>query len=224
MCIGFLSTSNTSHNSRVQSSGEDARLVSVQPRTNVSVSVGLQETTSTSSTSNVEIIPKEILTDLEKYIMSVTKILKFEEGFRAKPYLCSEGYVTIGLGTKLNNKKGLDPKDFPLEVGLATAEALLSDEVTRIYTRLESDTYSRIGSIFEKQTQARRDILMSMMYQMGVQGVYKFRNMWNALEAENYEKASDEMLDSAWARQTPARAQRHAQVMLTNSTNLIYKF
>ncbi len=156
--------------------------------------------------------------------MSVTKILKFEEGFRAKPYLCSEGYVTIGLGTKLNNEKGLNPKDFPLDIGLATAEALLSDEVTRIYTRLESDSYSRIGGIFERQTQARRDILMSMMYQMGVQGVYKFRNMWNALEAGDYDKAADEMLDSSWARQTPARAQRHAQVMRTNSTNLVYHF
>lgn len=32
------------------------------------------------------------------------RMLKKEEGFRAKPYLCSEGYPTIGYGEKIGDK------------------------------------------------------------------------------------------------------------------------
>ncbi len=149
--------------------------------------------------------------------MSVKKILKFEEGFRAKPYLCSEGYVTIGLGTKLHTDKGMNPKDFPLSINLMTAEGLLSNDVVHIYEVLGSSSYTRIAGIFGSQTLARREILISMMYQMGVSGVYKFRNMWTALENGQYDLAATEMLDSRWARQTPARAERHAEVMRSST-------
>jgi len=32
------------------------------------------------------------------------RMLKKEEGFRAKPYLCSEGFPTIGYGEKIGDK------------------------------------------------------------------------------------------------------------------------
>lgn len=51
------------------------------------------------------------------------------------------------------------------------------------------------------------DIISQMVYQMGTNGVSKFRNMWKAIEKEDYVLASKEMLDSVWAKQTPKRAQ-----------------
>ncbi len=36
--------------------------------------------------------------------MNLLDVLQFEEGFRAKAYHCSEGYPTIGIGTKLGPK------------------------------------------------------------------------------------------------------------------------
>ena len=36
--------------------------------------------------------------------MTIEDLLIIEEGFRAKPYYCSEGYPTIGIGQKIGNK------------------------------------------------------------------------------------------------------------------------
>lgn len=61
--------------------------------------------------------------------------------------------------------------------------------------------------------EARKAALVSLAYQMGLRGLYGFRHMLAAIEAEDYETASQEMLHSTWARQTPARAQRTSSMM-----------
>ena len=45
-----------------------------------------------------------------------------------------------------------------------------------------------------------------MVYQLGLNGVSKCKKMLKALEREEYNKESAEMLDSLWAKQTPNRA------------------
>ena len=220
LCIILLSTCFATYHSWVRSTGQHARVVQVQPRDDANISVGIPQPSITDNQINSESVPEyeeTTLTDLEEYVMSVTKVLKFEEGFRSKPYLCSEGYVTIGLGTKLHNDLGLDPIDFPLRIDLSTAEGLLSTDVATIYNRLNHPTYVYINSVFKKLSLSRREILISMMYQMGVSGVAGFKKMWLALEDGKYEEATVEMMDSRWARQTPARARRHAIVMESDS-------
>ena len=49
-----------------------------------------------------------------------------------------------------------------------------------------------------------------------------FKKMWKALEGGNYGDASDEMLDSRWAAQTPERAVRHARVIRWGSLEDAY--
>ena len=51
-----------------------------------------------------------------------------------------------------------------------------------------------------------KEILCEMIFQMGYSGVGKFKNMIKALQNRDYTKASIEMLDSRWAKQTPNRA------------------
>ena len=52
-----------------------------------------------------------------------------------------------------------------------------------------------------------------MVFQLGKNGVSKFKNMWKALSELNYVGASYEMLDSRWAKQTPNRAKAMAKTM-----------
>ena len=142
--------------------------------------------------------------------MLLVQIIKREEGFRKKPYLCSEGYVTVGFGTKLHVSKGLNPSDFPVEFTEEIAIQFLNEEVIKIeasFNRLS------IGNTYRKQNLERRAVLVSMAYQMGVNGLVKFRKMWKALEVGDYIEAHDQALDSRWAKQTSARANRHAQVL-----------
>ena len=58
-----------------------------------------------------------------------------------------------------------------------------------------------------------QEIIVEMVFQLGKNGVSKFRNMWKALAEKNYIGASYEMLDSKWAKQTPNRAKSMAEQM-----------
>lgn len=142
--------------------------------------------------------------------MNLIDILEYEEGYRSKPYLCSEGYVTIGYGTKLHNKKSMNPKDFSIVVTRDIAKQLLLEKVAKLEDKLSASKY---GHTFDKLNADRRAIILSMAYQMGVSGVLKFPSMWRHAGNENWEGMRDEALDSLWARQTPSRAHRHAAVL-----------
>ena len=48
-------------------------------------------------------------------------------------------------------------------------------------------------------------ILIEMSYQMG-SSIHQFKNLKMNLEDQNYVLASDSMMDSKWANQTPSRA------------------
>lgn len=60
-----------------------------------------------------------------------------------------------------------------------------------------------------------QDIITEMVFQLGGNGVSKFKMMWEALKASppNYKEASVQMLDSRWAKQTPNRAKEMAEHM-----------
>lgn len=144
------------------------------------------------------------------------ELLKFEEGYRERAYYCSEKYPTIGIGTKLG------PKNAPLSnytfvVTEHAAKALLDDEVKKIRNELvKYRWYIELNS-------DRQAIIKSMAYQLGCAGLFKFKRMIAALEIKDYEKAAREALDSRWAKQTVARAERHAAVIATGNLMEIYE-
>ena len=142
--------------------------------------------------------------------MNLMNILQVEEGFKMKPYLCSAGFVTIGIGTKLHKQKGQNPDDFPITVTRRMAEEWLNTEVNIKVNRLSNGKY---GHLFSKLDEGRKAIIVSMAYQMGVSGVSKFEDMWAAIANEDWYGAEAAALDSAWARKTPNRAVRHAAVL-----------
>ena len=120
--------------------------------------------------------------------------IKQEEGFKGIVYKCTEGFDTIGYGTRLP----LSEKE---------AEMILEYRLNILKGNLSSSLY--MLDIDKKAW----DILYNMVYQMGVKGVLNFKNMIKALEAKDYNRAGDEMLDSKWAKQTPARANRLSKAM-----------
>lgn len=120
--------------------------------------------------------------------------IKQEEGFKGIVYKCTEGFDTIGYGTRLP----LSDKE---------AEMILEYRLNILKGNLSGSLY--MLDIDKKAW----DILYNMVYQMGVKGVLNFKNMIKALEAKDYKRAGDEMLDSKWAKQTPARANRLSKAM-----------
>jgi lysozyme len=61
----------------------------------------------------------------------------------------------------------------------------------------------------------RQLIVMDMAFNMGVPRLCKFKKMWAAIEAGDFDTASVEMLDSRWARQVKSRATKLSDAMKT---------
>lgn len=149
----------------------------------------------------------------------IIAILNFEEGFRELPYRDSEGYPTVGIGIRIGPKgASLNNYTFrvPKEVGDVWTEVMVEQKLNEMHTK------PNIVSALNACNPARSDILCSMAYQMGVNGLAGFKNTLAMIASGDFDGAAKGMLNSLWARQTPNRARRHAEVMRTGSHD-IYK-
>ena len=134
--------------------------------------------------------------------MSLIESVKESEGFRSKVYKCTERYDTIGYGFAI--------KDLELD------EDICHQILVKILNDLIDNANDKFPFLLELPDE-KADIVYEMIYQMGLNGVSKFKKMLKALEDQDFEKASVEMLDSLWAKQTPNRALKMSNKMKSNS-------
>ena len=140
------------------------------------------------------------MTDFDQQI---TRLLRGEEGEVLYAYNDHLGYATIGVGRLIDKRKG----------GGITAEE-------SAYL-LKNDIQKRIAILEQKLPwiktldDARRGVLLSMAFQMGIDGLLGFKNTLAMIQSGEYAEAAKGMMNSKWAKQTPERAQRHAQQMQT---------
>lgn len=140
-----------------------------------------------------------------------------EEGWRENPYLDSLSFWTIGYGSRLY----WEDADKALTSNPSLADGLvISREFGEAMARRKVATAngSFIGARwFDRLPVERKAIVIAMAYQLGVSGTFGFKRMIAALWRLAYETAATEMLDSDWAKQTPARAKRMAEAMRTGN-------
>lgn len=65
--------------------------------------------------------------------------------------------------------------------------------------------------------EVRQDAFVNMAFNLGQHGLYGFRRMRLAIEAEDWEKAAEEALDSRWHKQVKGRAERIAEAIKTGT-------
>ena len=150
----------------------------------------------------------------------ILMLLKYEEGFSAKPYYCSAGYPTIGSGQRIG-PKGAPLKLYEFTVSKSLAAVWLAEKVKE--TLDDMDKHPNIKAAMAVCNAARQAVLISMAYQMGAEGLSKFANTLKSVATERWHEAQAGMLASLWAKQTPNRANRHATQMLTGVWDQEYK-
>lgn len=149
----------------------------------------------------------------------IIPLLNFEEGFRARPYIDTEGYPTVGVGF-LIGPKGAAVSNYTFSLSKNVSDVWLQEIVDARLKDMQSNP--SIAAALKQCNPARTDVLQSMAYQMGVNGLAAFNNTLAMVAAGNFAGAAAGMLNSKWATQTPKRAHRHAEVMRTGSYD-IYK-
>jgi lysozyme len=130
----------------------------------------------------------------------ITEILERDEGFRSKPYRCTAGKLTIGIGRNIEDR-GITREE---------AQFLLNNDIKLSVAELRVKL-----PWFDRLDVVRQDILINMHFNLGWQRLSQFRNTLKAVEEGRYNDAADGMLESLWARQVGARAARLAESMKT---------
>ena len=152
--------------------------------------------------------------------MNIVSLLNFEEGYSEKPYYCSAGYPTIGIGKRIG-PKGAPLSNYQFTASRQLAAVWLSEELQQKVA--DMSTHANITAAMASCNDARKAILISMAYQMGADGLAKFANTLKAVAEQRWDDAANGMLNSAWAKQTPNRAARHAEQMKTGEWCIKYK-
>jgi lysozyme len=135
--------------------------------------------------------------------------IKEHEGFVPRTYKDSLGKRTIGFGHLcVEPEQWDDDKEYTRE----ELERVFDNDFQEALKNAESLIGERSINFIAKQ------VIIEMVFQLGIGGVGKFKKMWSALDSEDYGEASFQMMDSLWAKQTPNRAEKLSQKMRSAKT------
>lgn len=122
--------------------------------------------------------------------------LRRDEAYVRHAYQDSEGYLTIGIGRLIDERKGGGITE-------AEAEYLLANDIAGAEADLDRNV-----PWWREMSPERQRALLNMCFNMGWPTLARFRKTLAALESGDYEAAAEEAMDSKWARQVGARAGR----------------
>jgi len=136
-------------------------------------------------------------------IEDLTKQLRRDEGEVLHAYQDHLGFWTIGVGRLIDKRKG---------GGITREEsaALLANDIGKFMAEVRSKI-----PWFDQLDEARQGVLLNMAFQMGTAGLLGFKNTLAMVQRGEYDRASEALLNSLWARQTPNRAKRMSEQMKT---------
>ena len=141
-----------------------------------------------------------------------------DEGLRLKPYRCTAGALTVGVGRNLD-AVGLS-RDELYALGRSLADVrrtgvshdeamlLLDNDITRCEAALD-----RLLPWWRGLSDARQRVLMNMCFNLGESRLLGFRNTLPAIRDGKYLTATAGMRKSLWARQVKGRADRLITMM-----------
>lgn len=124
--------------------------------------------------------------------------LKQDEGLMLKPYQDTVDIWTVGYGHNLKN---------PLTEG--AVNHILDDDIHECL-----GVVCRVYPGFPDLSDNRKVVIMSMLFNMGATALSAFKNLFAALDKQDYERAAQEMTMSKWAQQVKGRAIRLAALMV----------
>lgn len=114
------------------------------------------------------------------------QLLVKHEGLRLKAYTDTVGKVSIGVGRNLD------------DTGITKSEAmaLLENDIARCEQEAR-----RYLSWYDDLDSVRQDVILSLIFNMGIQRLKTFKNMIQGIQQKNFGYAASELLDSKWSDQ-----------------------
>ena len=140
--------------------------------------------------------------------MTPEEYTKLNEGLRLACYIDSRGVPTIGYGC---TGPGIIP-------GATWTQEQADSQFAERYSQAQAAAQVALGlGAWSQLDEVRQAALTDMAFQLGGAGLRRFQQMLAAVRASAWQMAHDECLESAYAKQTPARCFRTAQMLLTGN-------
>ncbi len=132
--------------------------------------------------------------------------IKKNEGYSKHPYKDQLGYYTIGYGHLIRKNENY----------------FFTNKYNKKYfDKLFDFDFNRALMLYYKflhkknHTKKDKELLIEMIFQLGIQGVLKFKKMLFFLNKKQKYMTCLEMIDSLWYKQTPKRVES----LIKNFTN-----
>jgi lysozyme len=132
--------------------------------------------------------------------------LRRDEGVRYVPYADTKDIPTTGVGHNLQASPLPAGWTYPLTDD--QVNQLLMSDLANVFSDLNRDLpwWTDLNDV-------RQRVIANMMFNLGSNKLLGFKNTLAAMRQGRYDDAAAGMLNSAWASQVGARAQRLAQMM-----------
>jgi len=134
--------------------------------------------------------------------------LENDEGVKYEVYNDHLGYPTFGIGHLILDS---DP-----EYGSSTGTEVSEDRVKEAFASDVVGVVSDCETLypdFEELPEEAQRIIANMMFNMGRPRLSKFKGMKRGVDAQDWNMAADEMVDSSWYKQVTNRADRLVERM-----------
>ena len=142
--------------------------------------------------------------DIEK----LREEIEYDEGSVNKIYLDHLGLATFGIGHLVTEWD----EEYGWEVGTPVSEDRCIEAFNSDIENVLSDCH-RLYPDFDDLPEEVQRIVANMMFNMGRPRLSKFKGMKSGVDARDWQKAADEMVDSRWYRQVTKRADRLVERM-----------
>jgi len=132
--------------------------------------------------------------------MSLRARIKKHEGYATVPYYdtAEPPKLTVGYGRNISAVPFSEDE----------IELMFNNDLSRARRGAASFT------AYKDLDRTRQEVIVEMVFQMGVTGVSKFKKFLRAANDHDWATAAEEMLDSRWHKQTPGRAKELAKLFL----------
>ncbi len=129
--------------------------------------------------------------------------LEADEGVKYEIYNDHLGYATFGIGHLILDS---DPEQGS-QVGTPVSESRVAEAFESDIVQVLSDCETLYPD-FESLPEDAQRIIANMMFNMGRPRLSKFKGMKRGVDAQDWNAAADEMIDSNWYKQVTNRADR----------------
>lgn len=130
------------------------------------------------------------------------------EGYVKEIYLCSENIPTFGIGHAI--------KEHDMEYTWPVGTPVEEERIAQVFEEDCGIAVKDCEALFpswESLPDKVKRVLVNMAFNLGRRRLSQFKNMISAVEATQWGKAADEMVDSRWYHQVGRRSKELVEMM-----------